>query len=215
MVLIQKQTKWQLLNLREVDQYMLIKLNKLIKNTIEAYDNYEFANIYHLVNNFCTQDLSAFYLDYAKDILYCEAPNGKDRLAIQTVLYESLVSLTKLVSPILSHTADEVWAFIPGVTEESVQFTLMPEEISIANAAAIEEKWNAFMNLRDDVLKALEEARNQKVIGKSLNAKVAVYVKEEVKDLLASIKENMEQLFIVSKFEVAGDVSEAPADAVH
>ena len=88
------------------------------------------------------------------------------------MLYETLVSLTKLVSPILSHTADEVWAFIPGVTEESVQLTLMPEEISIANAEAIEEKWNAFMDVRDDVLKALEEARNQKVIGKSLNAKV-------------------------------------------
>ena len=124
-----------------------------------------------------------------------------------------LVSLTKLVSPILSHTADEVWAFIPGVTEESVQFTLMPEEISVSNATAIEEKWNAFMNLRDDVLKALEEARNQKVIGKSLNAKVTVYVNEEVKSLLASIDENMEQLFIVSKFEVAG-ISEAPADCV-
>lgn len=200
-------------DLREVDQFMLIKLNKLINNTIEAYDHYEFAAIYHDVNNFCTQDLSSFYLDYAKDILYCDAPKAKDRLAIQTVLYEALVSLTKLVSPILSHTADEVWAFIPGVTEESVQFTLMPEEISIPNAVAIEEKWNAFLNLRDDVLKALEEARNQKVIGKSLNAKVTVYVNEEVKNLLASIAENMEQLFIVSKFEVA-DISEAPADAV-
>lgn len=200
-------------DLREVDQYMLIRLNKLIKNTVEAYDQYEFATIYHHVNNFCTQDLSAFYLDYAKDILYCEAPKGHDRLAIQTVLYEALVSLTKLVTPILPHTADEVWAFIPGVSEESVQFTLMPEEIAVANAAAIEEKWNAFMTLRDDVLKALEEARNQKVIGKSLNAKVTVYVKEEVKNLLASIQENMEQLFIVSKFEVAA-LSDAPADAV-
>lgn len=200
-------------DLREVDHYMLSKLNKLIKNTIEAYDNYEFATIYHQVNNFCTQDLSAFYLDYAKDILYCEAPKGKDRLAIQTVLYETLVSLTKLVSPILAHTADEVWSFIPGVTEESVQFTLMPEEISVSNAAAIEEKWDKFMNLRDDVLKALEEARNQKVIGKSLNANVTVYVNEEVKSLLGSIDENMEQLFIVSKFEVE-DLEKAPADAV-
>ncbi|RID87246.1 isoleucine--tRNA ligase [Peribacillus asahii] len=201
-------------DLREVDQYMLVKLNKLIKNTKQAYDNYEFATIYHLINNFCTQDLSSFYLDYAKDILYCEAPNGKDRLAIQTVLYEALVSLTKLVSPILSHTADEVWAFIPGVTEASVQLTLMPEELSIDGAEAIEEKWNMFMNLRNDVLKALEEARNEKVIGKSLNAKVSVYVKEDVKNLLASIEENMEQLFIVSQFEVAGDVSEAPQEAV-
>ncbi|MGG0283639.1 isoleucine--tRNA ligase [Peribacillus butanolivorans] len=200
--------------LREVDQYMLVKLNKLITQSKQGYENYEFATIYNMVNNFCTQDLSSFYLDYAKDILYCEAPNGKDRMAIQTVLYESLVSLTKLVSPILSHTADEVWAFIPGVTEESVQLTLMPEAISIDNAEAIEEKWTSFMDVRDNVLKALEEARNQKVIGKSLNAKVMVYVNEETKNLLDSIEESFEQLFIVSEFVIAGDVASAPAEAV-
>ncbi|MGE7876980.1 isoleucine--tRNA ligase [Peribacillus muralis] len=200
--------------LPEVDRYMLVKLNKLITHSKLSYENYEFATIYNMVNNFCTQDLSSFYLDYAKDILYCEAPNGKERKAIQTVLYESLVSLTKLVSPILSHTADEVWAFIPGVTEESVQLTLMPEEISVNDAQAIEEKWTSFMNVRDNVLKALEEARNQKIIGKSLNAKVKVYVNEETKNLLDSIKESFEQLFIVSEFELAGDVSNAPAEAV-
>ena len=201
-------------DLREVDQYMLVKLNKLITQSKQGYENYEFATIYNLVNNFCTQDLSSFYLDYAKDILYCEAPNGKDRLAIQTVLYESLISLTKLVSPILSHTADEVWTFIPGVTEESVQLTLMPEEISVDNAEAIEEKWTAFMHVRDNVLKALEEARNQKVIGKSLNAKVTVYVNEETRNLLDSIEESFEQLFIVSEFDIAGDVASAPSEAV-
>ncbi|MCU6599891.1 isoleucine--tRNA ligase [Peribacillus frigoritolerans] len=200
--------------LPEVDRYMLVKLNKLIKQSKLSYENYEFATIYNMVNNFCTQDLSSFYLDYAKDILYCEAPNGKERMAIQTVLYESLVSLTKLVSPILSHTADEVWAFIPGVTEESVQLTLMPEEISIEDAEVIEAKWTAFMDVRDNVLKALEEARNQKVIGKSLNAKVTVYVNEETKNLLDGIKESFEQLFIVSEFEIAGDVASAPAEAV-
>ncbi|MGE8079283.1 isoleucine--tRNA ligase [Peribacillus loiseleuriae] len=201
-------------NLREVDQFMMIKLNKLIKQTKSAYENYEFASIYHLINNFCTLDLSAFYLDYAKDILYCEAPDSHDRRAIQTFLYEALVSLTKLVSPILSHTADEVWAFIPGVSEESAQLTLMPEEYSLTNTNTIEEKWNAFLDLRDDVLKALEEARNQKVIGKSLNAKVTVYVDEKEKALLNSIEEKLEQLFIVSKFEVGGTVEEAPDQGI-
>jgi isoleucyl-tRNA synthetase len=201
-------------NLREVDQYMMIKLNKLVKQTVQAYDNYEFAVIYHLVNNFCTIDLSAFYLDYAKDILYCEAPESEDRLAIQTVLYETLVSLTKLVSPILSHTADEVWTFIPGVVEESVQLTVMPEVVEFSNSEDVEEKWNQFMSVRNDVLKALEFARNQKVIGKSLNAHVAVYVEDDTKILLESINESHEQLFIVSKFEVAGTFSEAPEHAV-
>ncbi|PLT34282.1 isoleucine--tRNA ligase [Bacillus sp. V5-8f] len=200
--------------LREVDQYMLIKLNKLVKQAKQAYDNYEFATIYHLVNNFCTLDLSAFYLDYAKDILYCEAPDSTERRAIQTVLYESLLVLVKLVSPILSHTADEVWAFIPGVTEESVQLTLMPDGFEVANAVEIEEKRNAFMSLRDDVLKALEEARNEKIIGKSLNAKVTVYVNDGVKQLLDSIDENLEQLFIVSAFEVGGNFDSAPEQAL-
>ncbi|SFC05583.1 Isoleucyl-tRNA synthetase [Bacillus sp. OV322] len=200
-------------SLKEVDQYMLVKLNKLISSVKQGYENYEFANIYHLVNNFCTLDLSAFYLDYAKDILYCEAPDGTERKAIQTVLYEVLVSLAKLVSPILPHTADEVWAYIPGAEEESVQLTLMPEGRTLENAEALEEKWSAFMDLRNDVLKALEEARNKKIIGKSLNAKVAVYVNEKTKQLLNSIEESFEQLFIVSAFEVS-DIEKAPEGAL-
>lgn len=201
-------------NLREVDQFMLVKLNKLIKNVRNAYEHYEFAGIYHAVNNFCTLDLSAFYLDFAKDVLYIEAADNHERRAIQTVLYESLLALTKLVSPILSHTADEVWQFIPAVTEESVQLTDLPEYQELAGAEALEEKWSAFMTLRDDVLKALEEARNQKVIGKSLTAKVTLYVNEKSKALLDSISEDLKQLFIVSGFEVAGSYDKAPEDAV-
>ncbi|WP_342041702.1 isoleucine--tRNA ligase [Bacillus sp. OTU2372] len=201
-------------NLREVDQFMLVKLNKLIKYVRNAYENYEFAGIYHAVNNFCTLDLSAFYLDFAKDVLYIEAADNHERRAIQTVLYESLLALTKLVSPILSHTADEVWKFIPAVKEESVQLTDLPEYQELDGAEALEEKWSAFMTLRDDVLKALEEARNQKVIGKSLTAKVTLYVNEKSKALLDSISEDLKQLFIVSGFEVAGSYDQAPEDAV-
>ncbi|HEY2420500.1 MAG TPA: isoleucine--tRNA ligase [Neobacillus sp.] len=201
-------------NLREVDQFMLVKLNKLVKYVRNAYENYEFASIYHAVNNFCTLDLSAFYLDFSKDVLYIEAADHHDRRAIQTVLYESLLALTKLVSPILSHTADEVWKFIPAVSEESVQLTDLPEYQELANANAIEEKWTSFMRLRDDVLKALEEARNEKVIGKSLTAKVTLYVNEQTKILLDSINENLKQLFIVSGFEVAGAYNEAPENAL-
>ncbi|MEH7084541.1 isoleucine--tRNA ligase [Neobacillus drentensis] len=201
-------------DLREVDQFMLVKLNKLIKNVRNAYENYEFAGIYHAINNFCTLDLSSFYLDFAKDVLYIEATNNHERRAIQTVLYESLLALTKLVSPILSHTADEVWKFIPAVTEESVQLTDLPKYQELKNAQGLEEKWTEFMKLRDDVLKALEEARNQKVIGKSLTAKVTLYVNEKSKALLDSIEENMKQLFIISGFEVAGAYEEAPENAV-
>lgn len=201
-------------NLREVDQFMLVKLNKLIKSVRESYDRYEFASIYHAVNNFCTLDLSAFYLDFAKDVLYIEAKDNAERRAIQTVLYESLIALVKLVAPILSHTSDEVWSFIPNVKEESVQLTDMPEYTELPNAKQLEDKWTSFMKLRNDVLKALEEARNDKVIGKSLTAKVTLYVNDQAKSLLDSIQENLQQLFIVSGFEVAGSLSDAPENAV-
>jgi len=200
--------------LREVDQFMLIKLNKLIKNVTESYDRYEFSTIYHNINNFCTLDLSAFYLDFSKDVLYIEATNNKERRAIQTVLYESLISLTKLVAPILPHTADEVWDHISSANEESVQLTDFPEYTTFGNSDILEEKWNKFLVVRDDVLKALEEARNQKVIGKSLAAKVTLYVNEEVNTLLNSIQENLQQLFIVSGFEIAGEYNSAPEEAL-
>jgi len=201
-------------DLREVDQFILVKLNELVKQVGSNYDNYEFANIYHEINNFCTLDLSSFYFDFAKDILYIEGMDQHDRRCIQTVLYESLLSLTKLVSPILSHTADEVWSFIPGVQEQSVQLTDMPEVKNLANSTELLEKWSKFMDLRDDVLKALEEARNEKIIGKSLTAKVTLYVKDETKALLETIHENLQQLFIVSDFEVAGSFAEAPEQAI-
>ncbi|KIY20690.1 MULTISPECIES: isoleucine--tRNA ligase [Mesobacillus] len=200
--------------LREVDQFMLVKLNKLINYVRNAYDHYEFAGVYHAVNNFCTLDLSAFYLDFAKDVLYIEAADNAERRAIQTVLHESLLALVKLTAPILSHTADEVWAFIPSVKEDSVQLTDMPEAKEIANAKELEKKWNAFMKLRDDVLKALEAARNEKVIGKSLTAKVSLYVNDSTKELLDSISENLSQLFIVSGFEIAGSYDQAPDNAI-
>jgi isoleucyl-tRNA synthetase len=201
-------------DLREVDQFMLVKLNELVKQVRNHYENYEFANIYHEINNFCTLDLSAFYFDFAKDILYIEGMDQHDRRCIQTVLYESLLTLTKLVSPILSHTADEVWNFIPAVQEQSVQLTDMPEVKNLDQSKELLEKWSKFMDLRDDILKALEEARNEKVIGKSLTAKVTLYVTDETKALLESIHENLQQLFIVSDFEVAGSFAGAPEQAI-
>ena len=104
--------------------------------------------------------------------------------------------------------------FIPSVKEESVQLTDLPEYKNFKNVKGLEEKWNAFLKLRDDVLKALEEARNQKIIGKSLTAKVTLYVTEKTGKLLDTIQENVKQLFIVSDFEVAGTYDDAPEDAL-
>ncbi|MBE4908801.1 isoleucine--tRNA ligase [Bacillus luteolus] len=199
--------------LREVDQYMLVKLNKLIAKVKKSYDNYEFAAIFHAVHNFCTIELSSFYLDFAKDVLYIESADNKERRAIQTVLYETLLALTKLMAPILPHTADEVWEQIAFVTEESVQLVDMPEVKTITNQDEIEAKWDSFMTLRDDVLKALEVARNEKVIGKSLSASIVLYPNDKTKELLASVDENLKQLFIVSGFEIGGSINDAPKNA--
>ncbi|MEH7222486.1 isoleucine--tRNA ligase [Bacillus sp. JJ1566] len=199
--------------LREVDRYILVKLNKLIDKVKTSYENYEFAGVYHSVHNFCTIELSSFYLDFAKDILYIEAANQQDRRSIQTVLFEALLSLTKLVTPILPHTADEVWSHIDSVKEESVQLVDMPNSVEIPNADQLEAKWDSFMELRDDVLKALEKARNEKVIGKSLASSITLYPNNEAKSLLDSIEENLKQLFIVSGFEIGGAYEDAPANA--
>ncbi|MCR6473346.1 isoleucine--tRNA ligase [Bacillus safensis] len=188
--------------LREVDQYIMIKLNKLIDKVKKAYDDYEFAVVYHAIHNFCTIELSSFYLDFAKDVVYIEHADHPDRRSMQTVFYETLMALVKLTAPILPHTADELWSHLSFVEEPSVQLTDMPEGVTVPQAEATEAKFDRFMEVRDDVLKALEIARNEKVIGRSLEASVTLYATDEVKNLLASIKEDVKQLFIISELTV-------------
>ncbi|GLF90454.1 isoleucine--tRNA ligase [Bacillus safensis] len=198
--------------LREVDQYILVKLNKLIDKVKKAYDDYEFAIVYHAIHNFCTIELSSFYLDFAKDVVYIEHADHPDRRSMQTVFYETLMALVKLTAPILPHTADELWSHLSFVEEPSVQLTDMPEGVTVPEAEATEAKFDRFMEVRDDVLKALEIARNEKVIGRSLEASLTLYATEEVKNLLASIKEDVKQLFIISELTVE-DEQNADASA--
>ncbi|WP_188205740.1 isoleucine--tRNA ligase [Alkalibacillus aidingensis] len=198
-------------DLEEVDRYMLIRLQETIAKVRKAYDEYDFSVIYHTINNFCTVDLSAFYLDFAKDILYIEEADSKRRRSIQTVYHEIVVSLTQLLSPILTHTADEIWKYIPGVEAESVQLTDLPEARTIANEETTKVKWQRLMTIREDVLKALEEARHDKVIGKSLEAKVTIVPKDEnTLELLESV-ENLHQYLIVSDVELISSYETAKA----
>ncbi|MGE6631321.1 isoleucine--tRNA ligase [Bacillus sp. NPDC077027] len=198
--------------LREVDQYILVKLNKLIDKVKKAYGDYEFAVVYHAIHNFCTIELSSFYLDFAKDVVYIEHADHPDRRKMQTVFYETLMALVKLTAPILPHTADEIWSHLTFVDEPSVQLTDMPNGLEVPNAEMAEEKFDRFMEVRDDVLKALENARNEKVIGRSLEANVTLYATEEVKALLSSIKEDVKLLFIISELNVL-DANSATEDA--
>ncbi|TQK74711.1 isoleucyl-tRNA synthetase [Brevibacillus sp. AG162] len=200
--------------LGELDRYVLAKAAKVAKRTRKAYDEYQFHTVFHAVHNFCVIDLSAFYLDICKDRLYVEAPDSLKRRAAQTVMYDCLLSLVKLVAPLLPHTADEVWAFIPGVEEKSVQLTDMPEgdEQHLSFAAEAESKWDAFLAIRDEVLKAMEEARRNKVFGNSVDAKLALYPQtEEVAKTLAAM-DDLADLFIVAHVDVHS--GSAPAEAV-
>lgn len=192
-------------DMEEVDRYMLHRLQNLLAGVRESYDKYEYSPIYSQIHNFCAVDLSSFYLDFAKDILYIEAADNHRRRSIQTGYYEILTTLVKLLTPIIPHTADEVWEYIPGVEAESVQLTDIPEPRQIVNFEKAQEKWDHFMKIRDDVLKALEDARNDKVIGKSLEAAITIVPKDnETKEVLNSIS-NIHQLFIVSGADVSDE----------
>ncbi|WP_373895951.1 isoleucine--tRNA ligase [Virgibacillus sp. CBA3643] len=185
--------------MEEVDRYMIHRLQQVLANVRQSYELFEYSPIFHQIHNFCAVDLSSFYLDFAKDVLYVEAKDNKRRLSIQTGYYEILTTLVKLLTPIIPHTTDEVWEYIPGVEEESVQLTDIPEPRIITDMAELEPKWNHFMNVRDDVLKALEEARNEKVIGKSLEAKVTLVPKDDQTKKVLQSFENLHQFLIVSE----------------
>ncbi|UYB48267.1 isoleucine--tRNA ligase [Lysinibacillus capsici] len=202
--------------LREMDQYVFMRLQDVLKTVRAAYDRYDFAAVYHVVNNFVAVELSSFYLDIAKDVVYIEGHDNKDRRAMQTVIYDTLMTLVKIMTPIIPHTTDEMWSYLhaQGIVEEvSVQLTDFPEVDDQANFDSLRTKWEKIIDVRDDILKALEESRNAKTIGKSLEAKVTVYAKEDVVVLLKDANIDFAQLSIVSAFEVA-TIEEAPAEAL-
>ena len=199
-------------HLDELDRYMLVKLQQLISRVLNAYDNYDFSTVFNLIHQFCSQELSSFYLDYAKDILYIEPENSQRRRAVQTVYYENIVAIVKLITPILTHTAEEVWSYIPNQTEKYVQLTDMPKAREIEQSEGLLEKWDHFVNVRDDILKALEEARADKVIGKSLEAKILLIGKDDQTKKLLSEIERLDQLFIVSKVELLDQANDQLKD---
>ena len=200
-------------DLREMDQYMYMRLQDVIKQVRAAYERYEFSTVYTIVNNFVAVELSSFYLDIAKDVVYIEGADNKDRRAMQTVMHDTLMALLKLLTPIIPHTTDEMWGYL-GQEEASVQLTDFPEVDEQANFDELRAKWTKIIAIRDEVLKVLEEARNAKVIGKSLEAKISVYASNETIELLSDERVNFAQLSIVSQFVVAGTKEDAPAEAL-
>ncbi|WP_165626672.1 isoleucine--tRNA ligase [Streptococcus equi] len=198
--------------LAAVDKYMTIKFNKLVGAINTAYERYDFMTIYKAVVNFVTVDLSAFYLDFAKDVVYIEAANSLARRRMQTVFYDILVNITKLLTPILPHTAEEIWSYLEHEPEDFVQLSELPQAQTFDNQDTILEEWEAFMTLRAQAQKALEEARHDKIIGKSLEAHLTIYASPEVKTLFTALDSDIALLLIVSQLTISEEP--APENAV-
>jgi isoleucyl-tRNA synthetase len=190
---------------------MLIKLNHFLKKMRADFDNYDFLDAYRLLINFVNNDLSAFYMNVAKDVLYVEPEDSQTRRSMQTVFYDILLTMVKLLTPILPHTTEEVWSYM-NEPEEFVQLTEIPEVRQFDGEEDLLDKWSEFMEVRSHVLKSLEEARNAKMIGKSLEAQVDLYVNDHNKELLEGLNTDVQLLLGVSKLNLH-DLDEADSDA--
>ena len=184
------------------DKYMMNELSNYVKDIKSYYEKYEYQNVYKTTNNFITFKLSNFYLDFTKDILYIEKEDSLVRRSVQTVLYNILKDLVVLLAPILPYTSEEVYRFIPGEKLESVHLNDMPEAPTYEFDSKL---WELFFDVKDDVFKALEEARNEKVIGSSLEAEVKLNLGEKYKPVREQLEKYLHQLLIVSKVEFTDD----------
>ena len=194
--------------LTDIDKWALTKFDSLIEKVEESYEAMDYYHAYHAFNNFCVVDMSNFYLDIIKDRLYCEKEDSEIRRAAQTAMYVILSGLTRLIAPILTFTADEIWQQLPkkaGDDARNVVFNKMPEKTGVSIDT---EKWDKIHAIRNDVLVALEKKRNEKVIGKSLEAKVILHTSEDLSDILPELA----MAFIVSKVEIADGEGEYKGD---
>ena len=202
-------------DLLDVDRWILSKTNDLVKELTEAYENYEFHVVSHEVGNFCSTELSKLYIDITKDRLYTEAATGKLRRAAQTAMYEVLSKLTRMIAPILAFTAEETWQAMPHRKTDKVESVFL-NDLPVCEASleypALRAHWDELFDLRDDVMKALELARAEKQVGKSLDAKITLYPKDaKQKALLESFGADLTMLFIVSQCALSDE--KAPAAA--
>jgi isoleucyl-tRNA synthetase len=191
----------------ELDRWALARLSRLVAGVGSSYEKYEYHTIYHAIHNFCTVDMSNFYLDIIKDRLYCDEKHGLSRRSAQTTIYLVLDALVRMLSPVLAFTTEEIWALMPhhsGVECESVLYNPIPEPTAeYAFSPEREAVWDKLLRLRSDVNKALELARAEKVIGKPLDAEVTLYLDDPVSADFDEIPEkDLSALFIVSSVKI-------------
>ncbi len=194
-----------------LDRYMLQQTWELGCSVKKWYDEFAFHKIYHAVNDFCVVDLSAFYFDVLKDRLYTYAPNSLGRRSAQTAMWRILEAMVRLLAPVLSFTCEEVWQFLPKVKnrQESVHLATFPEEGDLVGPLAGKDggmelkDWATLRSVRDEVLKALEEARARKEIGTGLEAQVTLTAADPVFSLLQRHADSLRYLLIVSEVHLA------------
>ncbi|MBI5184912.1 MAG: isoleucine--tRNA ligase [Nitrospinae bacterium] len=201
-------------DLLEIDRLMLHRLQKLGQRIRAAYSEYNFHVFFHSFHNFCAVDLSSFYLDILKDRLYTCKHDSIERRAAQTVIYELLHDMARLAAPVLSFTAEEIWQYVPGIVPgaESVHAAQFPEAKKEHMNDALEEKWEKIIAIRSEVSKALEISRRDKAIGHSLEARVDLYLPDDLKPLLDASQADLCSLFIVSAVSIFSS-NEAPEGA--
>ncbi|MDD4048973.1 MAG: isoleucine--tRNA ligase, partial [Clostridia bacterium] len=197
----------------EIDKWALLRLHKLIKKVTESYQNYEFHTVHHIVHNFCTLDMSSIYLDIIKDRVYTSIPDSVARRSAQTVMYDIINALVRMLTPILAFTAEEIWQYLPHSEEEcTVQVASWPEYNEKYFNQEVEEKWDKILNVREFVAKPLEEARQKKFIGHSLDACVNIYATDTWYDFLKDIEDKLPNLFITSSV-VLHECNNIPVEA--
>jgi isoleucyl-tRNA synthetase len=205
-------------DLLEIDRWAMSRLQTFTGKVTSAFDSFDFHEAFHSIYNFCIVDMSSFYLDVLKDRLYTFKADSRERRAAQWVLHQILSTMTRLMAPILSFTAEEVWQTIAAVSkknspdaagiEGSVFFSAYPEAEEKYLDPELEKKWDDLLVLRNEVNKALEMKRAEKFIGNALEAKLVLSLPERYKDLVAQDREFLPAFFIVSAVELDSGVPE-------
>ncbi len=204
----------------ELDRYALVRLSDVVDRVTKAYDEWKFHQVYHTIFNYCVIDLSSFYLDVLKDRLYSDAADSVSRRSAQTVLAQMLQALVRLVAPVLTFTSEEVWQFMPEALRGdavSVQLAGWPRiDVPVAEAEALRSAYGTVLEVREEVTKALEDARNDKTVGKSQEARITLSAPAEIlAPLEARGTEALAELFIVAGVElVEGELAVEVAPAV-